>query len=186
VSPEERDIVLAECLSNEANLGVALRIGMGFDDLRCRIISGFADCVCSRLRERFGESWRVGNEMGVEGYLQKAGSLWAVRRIGRERICVKLMYDRSPEKMYYAILDEEAPEPPTIDWQRIKQELDKRFAVGQAKAGCRWMSLVDPAYANWYDLEVLLKLWKKDEAATYFTNRLSAIMGIIASVVQGR
>jgi hypothetical protein len=30
----------------------------------------------------------------------------------------------------------------------------------------------------------LLKLWKKGEAATYFTGRLSAIMGIVSSVVQ--
>jgi hypothetical protein len=48
------------------------------------------------------------------------------------------------------------------------------------------MSLVDHTYRNWYDPEVLLKLWKKVEAASYFTNRLRVIMGIITSALQGK
>jgi hypothetical protein len=88
--------------------------------------------------------------------------------------------------MYYALRRIATEGPPKINWGRVKQELDRRFAVGQGNETCRWMSLVDHAYRNWYDQETLLKLWKKDEAATYFTNRLAAIMGIVASVVQGK
>jgi hypothetical protein len=82
------------------------------------------------------------------------------------------MYDRSPETMYYSILNEESPRPLKINWGLLKEELDGRFAVGRTNAACRWMSLVDYIYRNWHDPEILLKLWKKDDAATYFTNRL--------------
>jgi hypothetical protein len=96
------------------------------------------------------------------------------------------MYDRTPEVMYYSMLKKWPAGPEKVNWGRIEQELDDRFSAGVANATCRWKSLVDPAYRNWYSLDTLLKLWKKDEALTYFTNRLAAIMGIIASVVQGR
>ena len=184
MSHEERNIVLERSLATEDNLRVALLIGMSFDDLRCRIISGFADALSERLRKRFGPSWRVTNGIGVDGYLQKGGSLWAVHHVGIERVCVRLMYDKSPEKMYFSVLEEKSPNPPRIDWVRVKQELDARFAAEQSTTTCRWMSWVDYVYKNWYDPEILLKLWKKDEAAVYFTNRLAAIMGIVASVVQ--
>jgi hypothetical protein len=184
MSPEERNIVLEQSLATEENLRVALLIGMTFDELRCRIICGFADCLSARLRERFGPSWRVMNGIGVDGYLHKGESVCAVHHVGIERVCVRLMYDKTPEKMYYSILEEQAISPPRIEWARVKQELDARFAAGQSTATCRWMSWVDYVYRNWYDPDVLLKLWKKDEAAVYFTNRLSAIMGIVASVVQ--
>ena len=186
MSPEERDIILAQSLSTEENTRVALLVGASFDDLRCRIISGFADALVLRLRDRMGPAWCITNRIVVDGYLQKPGAIWAVHYVGVERICVRLMYNRSPDKMYFSILTEESPGPPKINWGRLKQELDSRFAVGVASDTCRWMSLVDPAYRNWYDLEILLKLWKKTDAATYFTNRLSAVMGIVANVVHGK
>jgi len=188
MSPEERDIILEQSLGSENNLRVALYVGMAFDDLRCRIISRFADDLCSRLQKRFGglESWRITNEIGVDGYLQKSGSLWAIHRRGGGRVCVKLTYDKSPERMYYAIPNEEAPHPPKINWALLKGALDARFAAGQSTDTWHWTSLVDWAYRNWFDMEVLLKLWKCEDAANYFTNRLSAIMGIVASVVQGK
>jgi hypothetical protein len=186
MSPGEREIILEQSLSTERNVRVALLMGTAFDDLRCRIISQFAACLSARIRERFGASWRVANGIGVDGYLQKGQSLWAAHRVGSERICVRLMYDTTPEKMYYSIFNEESASPTTINWERIKKELDARFAVGQITPACHWRSLVDHPYRNWYYLDTLLKLWKKDEAATYFTNRLAVIMGIVASVVHGK
>jgi hypothetical protein len=188
MSPEERDIVLEQSLATADNVRVALLIGMAFDDLRCRIVTRFADFLADRLRERFGASaqWHVTNGIGADGYLQSGGALFAVRRVGNDRVCVRLMYDKSPEIMYYSILREQFRNPTPINWGRIKQELDARFAVGKPNATCRWISLVDHAYRNWFNPETLLKLWKKDEAATYFTNRLSTIMGIVASVIQGK
>jgi hypothetical protein len=184
MSPDERDIIVQQCLSTEDNIRVALLVGMAFDDLRCRIISGFAECLSGRLHAAFSRSWRVTNGIGVDGFLQKGGSLWAVRHVGIERVCVRLMYDRSPERMYYSLLDEESPSPATINWDLVKQELDRRLAVGQTSETSRWMSLVDQRYRNWYDPETLLKLWKKDEAVTYFMNQLGTIMGIVANVLQ--
>jgi hypothetical protein len=188
MSPGERDIILEQSLATEENLRVALLIGAAFDDLRCRIITRFAECLGARLRERFAASasWQVSNGIGVDGYLQAGGSLSAILRVGGERVCVRLMYDKSPEIMYYAILKEKTPGTPRLNWGHIKQALDERFAVGKANASCRWMSPVDHAYRNWYNPETLLKLWKKDEAATYFTNRLAAIMGIVTSVLKGK
>jgi hypothetical protein len=188
MSPEERDIVLEQSLATADNLRVALLIGMAFDDLRCRIVTRFAECLSTRLRERFGADapWHVTNGIGVDGYLQPGGSLCAVRRVGSERVCVGLMYDKSPEIMYYSILKEPAPHPSRLNWGRVKQELDIRFAAGKTNPTCRWLSLVDHGYRNWYNPEVLLKPWEKDNAATYFTNRLAVIMGIVASVVQGK
>src|SRR5262249_9930732 len=153
VSPDERDIILEQALATEENVRVALLVGMAFDNLRCRIISSFGDCLSSRLQERFGASWRVTNGIGVDGYLQKGGSLCAVRHVEVEHVCVSLMYDRSPEKMYFALRRIAAEGPPTINWGRVKQELDRRFAAGQSNETCRWMSLVDHAYRNWYDQE---------------------------------
>src|SRR5262249_602483 len=143
---QERDLILEESLASEDNLRVALLVGSSFADLRCRIISRFADCCRVRLRDRFRgvPAWRANNRLGVNGYLQKRGALWAVHRlVGQERVCVKLMYDKSPEKMYYAILNEKLPNLPKINWGRLKHELGTRFAAGQTSATCRWMSLVD-------------------------------------------
>jgi hypothetical protein len=186
MSPAERDIVLDQAMATEDNLRVALLIAAAFDDLRCRIISRFTEHLVGQLRNRFGDSapWRIAQDMGIDGYLQTGGSLWAVHRFAGERVCVKLGYDKSPESMYYALLNEQTPAPSKVNWDRIKQELDDRFAAGKTNASCRWMSVVDHAYRNWYDTEVLLKLWRKDETATYFANRLAAIMGIVASVLQ--
>jgi hypothetical protein len=184
MSPEERELVLQQSLANEDNVRIALLIGTTFEELRFRIIRGFADSLSNRLRERFGPAWRVRNGIGVDGYLQKSESLWASRHFGIERVTVSLRYDKSPERMYYAVLKEEPRSSSTINWVRVKHELDRRFAVGQANETCHWMSYVDHAYRNWYDVEILPKLWKKAEAVIYFSNRLSAIMGIIASVLQ--
>ena len=118
MSPGERNIILEQALATEDNVRVALLMGMAFDDLRCRIISGFAECVSARLRERFraNASWRVTNEIGLDGYLQRSGAIWAIHRLGKERICVKLMYDRSPERVYYSILNEQLAGSAKINW----------------------------------------------------------------------
>jgi hypothetical protein len=188
MSPSERDIVLDQALATEDNLRVAMLIAAAFDDLRCRIISRFTEYLVELLRNRFGDSapWRLWHDIGIDGHLQAGGSLWAVHHVEGERVCVKLGYDKTPEAMYYAILNEQAPARSKVNWVRIKQELDNRFAVGKTSASCRWISVVDHTYRNWYDTEVLLKLWKKDDAARYFTNRLAAIMGIVASVLQSK
>src|ERR1700740_3351055 len=101
MSPGEREVILEQALATEDNVRVALLIGMAFDDLRCRIIFRFAECLCARLRDRFGaaDPWRVTNGIGVDGNLQPGGSLWASRGVGSERVCVRLMYDRTPEAM---------------------------------------------------------------------------------------
>jgi hypothetical protein len=183
MSPDEREIILAQSLLTEDNVRVALLVGASFDELRCRIISGFADALVLRLRDRMGPAWSISNRIVVDGFLQRSGAIWAVHHVGVERICVRLMCNQRPDKMYYSILKEETPGQPKINWGRIKQELDTRFAVGQETDTCRWLSPVDPAYRNWYDAEILLKFWRKTDTATYFTNRFSAIMGIVANVI---
>jgi hypothetical protein len=68
MNSEERDIILEQSVASEDNLRVALLIGTYFPDLRCRIISSFAEYVSSRLRDRFASAlWRVTNEMGIDG-----------------------------------------------------------------------------------------------------------------------
>jgi hypothetical protein len=93
------------------------------------------------------------------------------------------MYDRDPRQVYYSILNEELAAPTKIEWERITQELTSRFAAGKTNTNSRWTSMADPDYRNWYNEDTLIRLWKKDEAATHFVNRLSAIMGIVASVL---
>jgi hypothetical protein len=185
VSPEERDIVVEHALATEDNLRVALLIMSAENDLFDRIIVNFAECVSARLAERFANSgmWRVTNGIKLDGGLPVGGAISAVHRVGGEQICVRLMYDRDPRQVYYSILNEELPAPTNIEWERITQELTSRFAAGKTNTNSRWTSMADPDYRNWYDWDTLIRLWKKEEAATHFVNRLSAIMGIVASVL---
>jgi hypothetical protein len=177
--------VVEHALATEDNLRVALLIMSAYDDLCNRIIANFAEYVSTRLAERFAKSgmWRITNSIKLDGSLPVGGTISAVHRVGGEQICVRLMYDRDPRQVYYSILNEELPAPTTIDWERITQELTSRFAAGKTNANSRWTSVADPDYRNWYNLDTLLRLWKKDDAATHFVNRLSVIMGIVASVV---
>jgi hypothetical protein len=166
--------------SNESSLSVALKVGMAFDDLRERVIADFAVELEKRLA---APHWRVSNEMKRGNLFQTGGALYIGKLMWNDFAWVAVAFDRPEPRNVYFQIPVEKTKAPAIDWNAVKKALDSQYLPGKASVYSHWWRYVDRHYRDWTDEDVLLRLWRKEEAVRYFAANLEKIAEVLASVI---
>jgi hypothetical protein len=70
--------------------------------------------------------------------------------------------------------------------QGIKEAVDKEFAGGVGTQNSLWARDLEKVYADWGSQDVLVRLYRKGEMVTYFTEQLEQLARILEKTIGGQ
>jgi hypothetical protein len=178
----ETDIFVRHALRDEESLSLFLGAAKAFDAVAGRIISDFKQALAERLTQELrglGDGWRVQDD-SKDKVAQELGEMVAVSRAGwpggrtwNESLRVILAYDKEmPNEVYFTARQEKKPMSDTVA-DHIAEALSAHCGRGK-RDGVWWPFWYssEDNLKDWTDPDVLLELWRKEDAIDHFAGRM--------------
>lgn len=180
--PEVSELISKHALKNEANLRLAIQVGLAFSHLKEQLIRDFIRALKADLKGRLGNLWQV-DDYWSEAPLARHCSIGVRKKQWAGETCIGLGCERNgPSELDWFVWSDHKIK--TALSSEIKAALDSKYAVGlKHGAVYPWWKWVEKPYRDWNTEEALVALRKKDHAVEYYGSHLARIAKIAGPLI---
>ena len=168
----ERDVVLEHALRDEANLDIALKIGAAYDELCRRVVAQFLAAIEHKLSPMLGREWKFTTCRDFHKLAERWVDLVVIEYLSHPgQFRIHVVGDEYLKVVWLGVRATEAPELR----EKVKLAINRDIANGKIGDPSFWWCDIQKAYSNWQSEEVLLLLYRMDDALEYFVSTLKRL-----------
>lgn len=178
----EKNLIINYVLERRDYLEISIKIWTNFDEIRKRVIISFLEMLEKDLRESLDRSeWIVKNEL-KENVFERWKRFYIAKREWKDNYFIGISPEQNQARRFLVGVQKK-PDLKPIQEGKLKAALDNVYWRGIANEYYEWYGWLDHPYSSWDNEEVLLKMYEKNEAVSYFKGLLLKMKEISSPMI---
>jgi hypothetical protein len=133
------------------------------------------------MKEQLDNQWIVINQL-KENPFDRYKGFFVAKKGWRDNYEIGISSERYGARGFIIGVKKNEKSQP-IDGGKLKSLIDDKYKPGSASPLWEWYQWIEYIYGNWDNEEILIKMYKKDEAVNYFKEHILRIKEIVEPVV---